>query len=124
VRHGKAQRRRSRAWWAILSFGLLFFAAYLIFDVLDLDGSQMTGWVTNDMVMTQQVDAERLFRVDLSISGSTDLLYPSLPRLLSTMSGRVSPATAILRIQRSGSLPRVNLHQELARASSPITDPA
>jgi hypothetical protein len=107
-----------------LSFALLIFAAYLIFDVLDVDGSQMTGWVTNDMVMTQQVDAERLCRADLSISGSTDLLYPSLPRLLSTANGAVSSATTILRMQRRESLPRVNLHQEMSRASSPIADPA
>ena len=124
MRHGEVQRRRSRVWWAVLSFALLLFAAYLVFDVLDIDGSQMRGRVTNDMVITQQVDAERLCRADLSISGSTDLLYPSLPGLLSTAIARVSPATTIFRIRRSGSLPRVNLYRELARVSSPIADPA
>jgi hypothetical protein len=122
VRLGKAQKR-SWAWWGVVSFVLLTIGAYVIFDILDVDGSQIR-WPAGDAVMTQQVDAERFFRADLSIPGSTDLISPSLSRNSSTAIGKISPATTILRIRRSWSLPRVNLYQDLARASSPTADPA
>jgi hypothetical protein len=105
---------------------MLLVGAYVIFDILDLDGSERNGWPNDDIIVaiTQDAEAERSWRVDLAALGSTALNPPSLSRLFSTSIGKLSPTAANLRVGQSRWLPRVNLHREQARTSSPTTDPA
>ncbi len=126
MRFLEARRCRSAAWRGVLLFALLLVGAYVIFDILDLDGSERNGWPNDDIIVatTQDAEAERSWRVDLATLGSTALNPPSLSRLFSTSIGKLSPATANLRVRQSRWLPRVNLYREQARTSSPTTDPA
>lgn len=126
MRFLKAKRSRSAMWRAVFSFALLLFGAYVFFDVLDLDGSQMTGWSRSDIIVDveQQVNTARLMRAELATPGSSDLVPPSLLQLLSMEIGRILPSPTILRIRQSRLLPRVSLHQGLASQSSPTSDPA
>ncbi len=126
MRFLEARRCRSAAWRGVLLFALLLVGAYVIFDILDLDGSERNGWPNDDIIVatTQEAEAERFWRVDLATPGSSVLTPPSLSRLLLAAIDRISPATANLRVRQSRWLPRVNLYREQARTSSPTTDPA
>ena len=68
----KAQRCRPMKWWAIYSCVVLLVGAYIIFDLLDVDGSQMT-WRKHDMLVmaTPETSTERLWRVDANTLGYT-----------------------------------------------------
>jgi hypothetical protein len=120
-----AQRRRSWVWWGVIAFALLAIGAYVLFDILDVDGSQMTGWPAGDIIVawTPQVEADRLLRADLSTADPTGLISLSLRRCSSIEDRGLSPAAAILRVRQSRLLPRMNLHRETARAGSPSIDP-
>lgn len=126
MRLRKAKRARPAVWSGVFVSALLLVSVYVFFDVLDVDGSQMTGWPAGDImvVMTQQVDAERFFHPDFSASGPIDFVPSSRVRLSSAEIDNISTATTILRIRQSRLLPRVNLCQELACACSPSADPA
>lgn len=126
MRFPKAKRCRSAAHWGVFLCAVLLVGAYVIFDILDVDGSQMNRWPAANIivVVTQQAEAERFLRADLASPGWTELIRPSLWRHFSTGIGRISPATTMLRIRQSRLLPRVNLRQELARLSPPPADPA
>jgi hypothetical protein len=125
VRFLTTKRCRSVAWRGVFVCALLLVGAYVVFDVLDVDGSQMSGWPGGDMIAaeTQQASTDRLFRADFSAPGPTNLL-PALPRLSSTEIRGSSPTPTVLRIRQSRLIPRVNLHRELARTNSSIADPA
>lgn len=121
----RTKRCRSSTWWGIFLCTLLLVGAYVIFDLLDVDGSQMSRWPGHDMmvVVTPEASAERFFRADLSTSSSVDLIGFSLFRLSSLKNCSTSPATMLLRIRQSRGLPRLNLAREQGRGSSPTVDP-
>ncbi len=101
--------------------------AYVVFDILDLDGSERIGRSSRVPIVAtnQETDAERGWRTDLATLGSIDLNPPSLSRLFASSSiGGLSSATASLRIRQIRWRPRVNLFREHARTDSPTTDPA
>lgn len=126
VRFATAQRRRSRAWWGVIIVALLTIGAYVIFDILDVDGSQMTGWPADDIIVAEalQVEADRFFRADSFTPDSTGLLYLSLSRSSTNSEGGPSPVTSLFRVRQSRMLPRVNLRRELVQTSSRSVDPA
>jgi hypothetical protein len=125
VRLGTAQRRRSWAWWGVIGVALLTMGAYVIFDILDVDGSQMTGWPADDIIVAEalQVEADRVFRTDPIPPESTGLLYLPLLRCSTTERHGLLPATILLRVRQRRMLPRVNLQRALAQASSLSADP-
>jgi hypothetical protein len=124
MRVRKAKRCRSATWWGIFICSLLLVGAYVIFDLLDVDGSQM-AWPAHDMmvVAAREVPAERFVHADGAISCPNDLRAFSLSRLPSTETSRTSAARALLRIRQSRVLPRLNLAKEHAPGSSPTVDP-
>jgi len=126
VRLGNPQRWRSRVWWGAFLFALLTMSLYVIFDILDVDGSQMTGSPGNAIIVaeTLQIEADRFLRGHLSTPDFAGLTSLSLARCRPTETRGLSAATTILCIRHSRMLPRVNLHRDLARASSPSADPA
>ena len=126
VRLGTAQRRRSWAWWGVIVAALLIFGAYLIFDILDVDGSQMTGRPADGILVAEalQVEADRFFRADPFTPDSIGLLTLSLSRGSTPERHGLSPVTIPLRVRQRQMLPRVNLHRALAQTSSLSADPA
>jgi hypothetical protein len=109
----------------VIGAALLTIGSYVIFDILDVDGSQMTGWPASDMIVveTLQVQADRFFRADPIPSDSTGLLYLPLLRYSTTERHGLLPATILLRVHQRQMLPRVNLHRALAQTSSLSADP-
>jgi hypothetical protein len=105
---------------------LLLVGAYVLFDILDVDGSQMISRPTDAIVSVelQQADADRFLRTDGATLGAGDFLVPLPSRLSSVMCGGMSVATIPLRFRQSRLLPRVNLHSEMALSPTPSTDPA
>ena len=121
-----APRRRSWAWRGVLFFALLMIGAYVIFDILDVDGSQMTGWPASDIIVaeTLQIEADRFFRADPFTPDSTGSPYLSLSRYFSSENHGLSPVTTILRVRLSRILPRGNPRREMTLVSPSSTDPA
>jgi hypothetical protein len=122
----KVQRRRSRTWWGVFFFALLTINAYVLFDILDLDGSQMTGWPADDVIVAEalQVEADRFSRADPFTPDSTSFICLWMVQSSSTDSRDISPVVAILGAWQHRMPPRVTLHREMARTSSSSTDPA
>ena len=125
MRLGSAQRRRSWAWRGVILVALLIIGAYVIFDILDVDGSQMTGWPAGDMIVAEarQAEADRVFRADPFTPDSTGLRDLSLSRWSTTVRHGLSFGAFLLRIPQRRMLPRVDLHRVLAQTSSLSADP-
>ncbi len=126
MRLGTVRRARSRKWWCVFCFTLLTMNSYVLFDILDVDGSQMTGWPGDDIITAEslQADSDPFLRADLPAPDSAGLLYLSLSRGAVMDSRGSAVATTILRIRHSRLLPRVNLRPEMASASLTSADPA
>jgi hypothetical protein len=125
VRLGTAQRQRSWAWWGVIVAALLIFGAYLIFDILDVDGSQMIGRPADGILLAEalQVEADRFFRADPFAPDSTGLLSPSLSRGSTPERHGLSLGTIPARVRQRQMLPRVNLHRVLAQTGPLSADP-
>ena len=125
VRLSTAQRRRSWAWWSVVVVALLTMGAYVLFDILDVDGSQMTGWPADAIIVAEalQIEADRCFRPDTLTPDAPGLLALPLARWSATEQHGLSPDTIPLRVRHRRMLPRVNLHQALAQTSTLSADP-
>jgi hypothetical protein len=126
VRFPQAQRCGSASWWGIFLCTLLLASTYVVFDVLDVDGSQMSRGPAPDMMVaaTPEVAEERLVRATVAVAGSTDLLPPlSLPCLSAGGPRRISAATTFLHLPRGHVFPRVTRAAARARGSWPTADP-
>ena len=122
---GTAQGRRSWAWWGVIVVAVLTMGAYVIFDILDLDRSQMSGWPANDIITAEgfQVEADRFFCADPVPLDSTGLLDPFVSRSFATERLGLLPGPIPLRVGHRQMLPRVALHRALAQTSSLSADP-
>jgi hypothetical protein len=125
MRLGSAQRRRSWAWRGVILVALLTIGAYVAFDILDVDGSQMTGWPADDMIVAEalQAEADRFFRADTYPPDSTGLRDLSLARWSTTERHGLLFGALLLRIRQRRMIPRVDLHRALAQTSSLSADP-
>ena len=121
-----APRRRSWAWRGMFAFALLMIGVYVLFDILDVDGSQMTDLPERAVIMaeTVSIDSDRLFRADLLISDLAKPLNLFLSQYSSTESRSLSPVPAIPRDRLRRILPRGNPYREMARVSLSSSDPA
>lgn len=123
VRLGSGWRRRSRLWCGVFLCALLMVGAYVLFDLLDVDGSQMIGFPADGILVTSQQD-NAMRALQGKVTGSNpSLLIPPSARLSAAQFVRGSPAALVLRTRLSRALPRVNLSRELARAVSSSSDP-
>jgi hypothetical protein len=111
---------------SVFCCALLLVGAYVLFDILDVDGSQMISRPTDAILSVgpQQADADRFLRTDGTPLGTGDSLIPLPSRLSSVKCGGVSAATIPLRFRQGRLLPRVNLHSEMALSPTPSIDPA
>ncbi len=55
---GRRGRRRSRGWWAVFLSASLAMAAYIAFDVLDLEGSGPFGSLSTTVPTEERTDSE------------------------------------------------------------------
>lgn len=126
MRFRQASRRGSASWWGITLCALLFASTYVVFDVLDVDGSQMRRRSASGGALTatvEEVAGERFFRTTATATVSSDLPALSLPRLaVGALSSNFVLKTLLCR--RWGHLlPRVTPTAERARGSSGTADP-
>ena len=126
MRFPQAKRARSAVWTGVFVSAMLLVGVYVLFDILDVDGSQMTGWPAGVILvgMLPPVEAERLFHPDLSAPGAIESIRPSRARLSSAEIDKRSTATTILRIRQRSWLPRLNIRHEVACTNSSPADPA
>ncbi len=125
MRFRQASRRGTVSWWGIALCALLFASAYVVFDILDLDGSQLSRGPALDGTLTATVEeaGERFVRTPVIVAGSVDLLPLPLSRL-SENTPRLNSSAGKLRHQRwVHALPRVTLSTEPTRVGSPTADP-
>ena len=112
---------------SVFCCALLLVGAYVLFDILDVDGSQMISRPTDAIMSVMSggpADADRFLRTDGATLGAGDFLVPLPSRLSSVKCGGMSAAAIPLRFRQSRLLPRVNLHSEMALSPTPSTDPA
>jgi hypothetical protein len=126
MRSLRAKICRSAMGRSVFCCALLLVGAYVLFDILDVDGSQMISRPTDAILSVgpQQADADRFLRTDGTPLGTGDSLIPLPSRLSSVKCGGVSAATIPLRFRQGRLLPRVNLHSEMALSPTPSIDPA
>jgi hypothetical protein len=125
VRLSNAKACRPAWWRGLFCFSLLLVGAYVLFDILDVDGSQMVGRPANAILVveTQQGTVDRFARPDGSTPGGGGFLSPLLTRLLSAERGGRLSTTSLLRLPPRWALPRVNLHPESSLSPSCSADP-
>ena len=123
---GTVRKPRSRKWWGVFFIALLTMNSYVLFDILDVDGSQMTGWPGDDILVAAepQVASDRFLRADVSPPDSAGLSYLTLSRNAAIDRRGSALALPLYRIRHGRMLPRVNLRREMARASTASVDPA
>ena len=127
MRFRRRRRRRSATWWGVFFWALLLVGVYIFFDILDIDGPQITrrlGHQALIVVETPDGVAERFFRADLATIHAPDLIASSLSRPSLTGFHEVSPAQMCLRLRQNRIRPRLNLSAELTRRSPSASDPA
>ena len=85
-----SKRCRSITWWGIFACALLLVGTYVVFDLLDLDGSRMSRVPARDMMIgnTPETATERSLRTDLASTFPRDLLAPPLTYQASTEASR------------------------------------
>ncbi len=126
MRLARMRRSWSRRWWGVFFFALLAMNSYVLFDILDVDGSQRIGWPGDDITATddQQVESDRFLHSDLPSLYSAGLFPVSASPRAAMDSRGSSLATTIRRIRYSRVLPRVNLRGEPKPADTSSVDPA
>jgi hypothetical protein len=129
VRYIRDLEKTSWSRRCLLPIGFLVFGAYLAFDVLDLDGSNLPSHISSNTVANleaTQTDAERIFRLDSSTpatSGQTCFFLtpqvwagfqPSLVHSLTRMAAAHHPQM----------LARLHVGREATPSSSSSAEPA
>ncbi len=117
--------RRSPIFWSLLVGTLLLVGVYVLFDLLDVDGSQLKRLPAREMILAadSEAPAQRFTRPDSAASGMASLLALALPRLSSPETTRGGVSSPLVRTHQSPLLPRWSLRAEQARSSSPTADP-
>ncbi len=118
--------RRSPIFWSLLVGTLLLVGVYVLFDLLDVDGSQLKRLPAREMILAAESEApaQRFSRPDPAASGITSLLALGMPRLSSPETTRGGVASPLVRTHRSLLLPRLRLRADRSCCStSPSADP-
>ncbi len=122
------RKPRSRSWWVVILCASLAMGAYIVFDILDLDGSTSRdlGPGTAFAAEPAFVEAERLLHRASATPQTPRSIYLSANSGLVPESPSISPkATAITFAPSVLTVrPPLNRCQELSSASSLADDPA
>ncbi len=126
--HIGSKRQRSRAWWGVFLCAVLAMGAYIVFDMLDLDGSSLRDTWAGSAIAAEAVggETERLLPPTEAAPHAPALGSAVGAVGLDPLSGsfrRPAPAPR-LGASSSHTLPRANLAKETSSMSSPSADPA
>ncbi len=115
----RATRTRSGPWPTLFACALLLVGAYVLFDILDVDGSQMPGWPADDILVASplQVEANRPWRIDPA-TNSIVILPPGLAGRVGSDRSALPAHPSLVQIRQSRVLPRVNLYRDRTRPSA------
>jgi hypothetical protein len=122
-------KKQSWIWRCLLLIGSLIFGTYLVFDVLDLDGSHSPFELSSNTIATLesiQTDAERMSRLDCStLVDSSQVYFPVIPQVAgNSLPSVIRTLTRILLASHPQILARTHLGPEATSSSSSTGDPA
>jgi hypothetical protein len=119
--------KRRRAWTWCWAIGFAMISAYIAFDVLDIDGSELQKQLRPGAVATAtaQSEAERLFRLELASSDLWTCPFPGAERYLAVDALRIKAEDSprLVMIRRSPILPRRLLSRAAPELAPPLADP-
>lgn len=123
-----AWRRRSVQWCGVYVLAVLATGAYLAFEVLDLDASQVRAVPATAAVTAEvsRVDPDPEHR-STSMSGPAGLLFLSQThdRRMALLRAASAAGTATLAVRRNSALPRGRVARDTGCISAPTSsDPA
>jgi len=123
-----SKRQRSRAWWGVFLCAVLAMGAYIVFDMLDLDGSNLRDAWGGSAIAAEAVggETERFLPPTEAAPHATVFEFSVGAVGLDSLCGsfrRPAPAPR-LGASRSATLPRTNLAKETSSTTSPSADPA
>lgn len=128
MRHIGSKRQRSRVWWGVFLCAVLAMGAYIVFDMLDLDGSGLREAWAGGLIAAEAAggETERLLppteaAPHAPIPGSAVEAVRLEP--VSGVLHRPAPLPS-LGASRSHLLPRINLAKERSSTTSSASDPA
>ncbi len=126
MRSVKRRQRRSVAWGVIYLCALVLVAAYILFDLLDVDGSQLPGRAAGTTIaaVLQPAPLGRGFHGQPTPFGGPEVVSPTAPCLTQAGRSGVAPVSAAFRLRLAGVRPRVHLPHEATLSSPDPTDPA
>lgn len=127
MRVNTTKRRRSQVWWGVFICACLAMAAYIAFDLLDLDGSNLRDPLPSSAIAAESASAEtqrvlpRLRSIpDAPVSSPQPLTIRSAPE--------ASPPSLYLRAVCTARLaqlrPPAYASRETASVITPSDDPA
>ncbi len=104
---------------------LLVVGVYVLFDLLDVDGSQLKRLPAREMILAadSEAPAQRFTRPDSAASGMASLLALALPRLSSPETTRGGVSSPLVRTHQSPLLPRLSLGADQGQGSGATGDP-
>lgn len=121
------QRRRSRIWWGVFCIAFVATGAYIAFDVLDIDGSDLRGPAANGAAAAEpaRTEAEGCLRLDCAPPELFGLApYPPASAAI-PLSQPSTPAPGLIVVARQGrSLARTDVRGEALPSASDPVDPA
>jgi len=129
VRYIRDMKKTSWSLRLLLSIGFLVFGAYLAFDVLDLDGSNLPSDISSNTIASlesTQTDAERIFRLHYStLVTSTQYCFLLIAQSAPDSQPSVSYSlTRVLAGRHPRMFARMHVRRETASSSSSTADPA
>ena len=127
MRHIGSRRQRSRAWWGVFLCAVLAMGAYIVFDMLDLDGSGLRDAWAGSAIAAEAVDGEtdRLLPPTEAAPHAPPLGSPVGAIWLDPLFDSLHRPAPLPRLgaSRSRALPRINLAKETSSTPSPSADP-
>lgn len=122
------QRRRSRAWGGLFLFALLAVGLYIAFEVLDLDGSELSSRLFGTAVAAEpaRAETERLLHQAPGTREIPGLLVLSVTLPPVSESSQVAPRRVLATLAALWGciLPRAHLSREASSTDSQLNDPA
>jgi hypothetical protein len=115
-------KRGSWSWSALLGLALLALGAFIAFDVMDLDGSQLGGQPAEGAITDGSVDVARLGAPQWLLDGPGSAYRT--PFLLVATAATLGILTAATRHIAFVARPRARLEARASRVRSSAFDPA
>lgn len=116
-------RQRSLGWWGLVLCSLLALGAYIIFDVLDVDGSDLQKRILRNPMASQAVEAETKRALHQNSAAPDVLGHVSVSVVLQPLSTSVSVSPHTIPGTFGARLARVHLRLYPSRDTLPAPSP-